>query len=203
MASLDVPPKAIARFVLENVRNEGIEAYRLAVFAQQFDLFRPHGPSCLSVNADVRFVCRNRDAIELAKAHLPGLTYAAPADHHRGTQRADERGIVLVCPHCVHSVDVTYDDRGNKLPIGSLNAFKIVGPLSLRHGCRTEQQPDEDEGMESSHGTLLRNRETSAPLDQLRSSPHDCNHAVRGSRDGSGSPGRQRRHMRSAGVPVL
>src|SRR6266566_7099605 len=175
--------KPLPAHFLENVRNEGIEAYRLAILAQQFDLFHSDGPGCFPVNANVWCFRRDGDAIELTKAHLPGLAYAAPADHHRGTQRADERGIALVCPHRVHSVDVTCDDRGNKLPTRSVNAFKVAGLLSLRRGHPSEQQPDDDEGIESSHGTLLRNRETSPPLDQLRSAPHDYSHVAKRSLD--------------------
>jgi hypothetical protein len=105
----------------------------------------------------VRLIRRDGDAIELAKARLPDFAHAAPADHHRGTQRADKRDIALVRPHRFHSVDVACDDRGNNLPTCSVNEFKVAGLLSLRRGHRSEQQSDDDEGFEWFHGRLLRN----------------------------------------------
>lgn len=48
----------------------------------------------------------------------------------------------------VHNVGVTRDDCGNKLPIRSMNTFKVAGLLSLRRGHRSEQQSDH-KGIES------------------------------------------------------
>jgi hypothetical protein len=132
--------KPLPAFVLENVGHEGIEAYGLAVLTQQLDPFHAYGPCRLSIDANVRLVHRNGDAIELAKTHLPGLAHTFPADHDRGAQRTDERGVALVCPHLVHRVDVTRADRGNKLLARSGNALKIAALLSLHRRHGSEQQ---------------------------------------------------------------
>ena len=76
--------------IFENVRDEGVETYGFTVLAQKFDPFHANRPCCLSVDADMRLVCGNRDPVELAKAHLPSFAYAVPTNHDRGAQRADE-----------------------------------------------------------------------------------------------------------------
>ena len=98
--------------VLEDIRNEGLEADSLGVLAQQFDLFHADRPCSMSVDADMRVIHGNGDAIELAKPHLPGLADAVPADHDHRAERPDEGGVGLVRPDFVHRVDVARSDGG-------------------------------------------------------------------------------------------
>src|SRR5207302_11103556 len=83
----------------------------------------------------------------------------------------------LVCPHLVHRVDVARADRGNKVLARSGNALNIAGLLSLHRRHRGEQEPQDDKAVELSHGMLLLNRETCAPLARRHSAPYDYNHA--------------------------
>ena len=103
------PPPTL---VLEDIRDEGVEADGLAVLAQEFDLFHADRPCRMSVDADVRLIHGNGDAIELAKPQLPGLAHTVPADHDHRAERPDERGIALVRPHLVHRVDIARSDGG-------------------------------------------------------------------------------------------
>ena len=65
--------------LFEHVRNEGIEAQRIAVLAQQLHLLDPDGPRHLPVDVNAGFRQRDGDAVELAETHFPALPDAVAA----------------------------------------------------------------------------------------------------------------------------
>src|SRR2546425_2809084 len=75
---------------LEHVRYEGVEAQGFAVLAQELHPLDTDGPRDLPVGTNVGFGERDRDAVELAEAHFPGLPDAVPAHHNCRAERTDE-----------------------------------------------------------------------------------------------------------------
>jgi CRP/FNR family transcriptional regulator, dissimilatory nitrate respiration regulator len=109
---------------LEHIRYKGIEADSFAILAQELHFLDTDGP------CDI-FGQRDRDAIELAEAHFPGLPDALPADHNRGTERADECRIGLVRPHLVHCANVTCCYRRDENLARSIHLLDVRRTLGL------------------------------------------------------------------------
>src|SRR5438445_290514 len=101
-------------FSLEHIRYEGVEAESLAVLAQKLYPLDTHSPRDVSIGANVGFGQGDRDAVELAEAHFPGLADAVPADHDICAQRTDKCRVGLVRPNFIHGTDVTLRDCCDK-----------------------------------------------------------------------------------------